>query len=112
MPLTAAPTLYSENLILRSHMAQDIEPMIAFLTDPVRAKGFGGYSNRHDAWRWVALSVGHWHIRGYGYFTPTREFRRGGVVCRDYTEVTYRNGRQYTNSGTACRETSGHWRFD
>ena len=69
MPLTAAPTLYSDNLILRSHMAQDIEPMIAFLTDPVRAKGFGGYSNRHDAWRWVALSVGHWHIHGYGYFT-------------------------------------------
>jgi len=45
---------------------------------------------------------------GYGYFTPTREFRRGGVVCRDYTETSYRNGRATTRTGTACRETGGH----
>ncbi|MBV9550186.1 MAG: hypothetical protein JO256_10995 [Alphaproteobacteria bacterium] len=49
---------------------------------------------------------------GYGYFTPTREFRRGGVVCRDFTETTYRGGREYTRTGTACRETGGNWRFD
>jgi surface antigen len=49
---------------------------------------------------------------GYGYFTPTREFRRGGVVCRDFTETTYRGGRQYTRTGTACRERGGNWRFD
>ncbi len=49
---------------------------------------------------------------GYGYFTPTREFRRGGMVCRDFTETTYRGGRAYTRTGTACRETGGHWRFD
>ncbi|MCM2563098.1 GNAT family N-acetyltransferase [Lutimaribacter sp. EGI FJ00015] len=69
MPLTNAPTLETANLILRSHEARDIEPMIAFLTDQERAAGFGAYDNRHDAWRWVALSVGHWHIHGYGYFT-------------------------------------------
>ena len=49
---------------------------------------------------------------GYGYFTPTREFRRGGVVCRDFTETTYRGGREYTRTGTACRQTDGNWRFD
>ncbi len=49
---------------------------------------------------------------GYGYFTPTREFRRGGMVCRDFTETTYRGGREYTRTGTACRETGGNWRFD
>ena len=69
MALTAAPTLETRNLILRSHEARDIEPMIAFLTDPVRSAGFGGYDNRHDAWRWCMLSVGHWHLHGYGYFT-------------------------------------------
>ena len=32
-----------------------------------------------------------WRNRGsYGYFTPTREFRRGGVVCREFTETSYR----------------------
>jgi len=49
---------------------------------------------------------------GYGYFIPTREYRRGGVVCRDFTETTYRGGREYTRTGTACRETGGNWRFD
>jgi surface antigen len=65
--------------------------------------GLNGDLNRRYDWR---------GRNGYGYFTPTREFRRNNVVCRDYTEVTYRNGRQFTNSGTACRETSGNWRFD
>ncbi len=49
---------------------------------------------------------------GYGTFTPVREYRRSGMVCRDFNEVTYRNGQQYTRSGTACRETGGQWRFD
>jgi len=33
-------------------------------------------------------------------------------VCRDYTEVLYRGGREERRTGTACRETSGNWRFD
>ncbi|MFD1509599.1 GNAT family N-acetyltransferase [Lacimonas salitolerans] len=69
MNLTNAPTLETADLILRSHRPEDIEPLIAFLTDPVRAAGFGAHPDRHEAWRWVALSVGHWHIHGYGYFT-------------------------------------------
>ena len=52
------------------------------------------------------------HGQARGYFQPTREYRRGGVVCRDFTETTYRGGREYTRTGTACRETSGNWRFD
>jgi surface antigen len=55
-----------------------------------------------------------WRNRGnYGYFTPTREFRRRGQVCREFTETTYRGNRPpVTRSGVACRETGGHWRFD
>ena len=54
-----------------------------------------------------------WRNRGnYGYFTPTREYRRSGVVCRDFTETSYRGGQSYTRSGTACREVGGNWRFD
>lgn len=54
-----------------------------------------------------------WHNRGnYGYFTPTREYRRGGVVCRDFTETSYRGRESFTRTGTACRQTDGNWRFD
>ena len=54
-----------------------------------------------------------WRNRGNrGTFTATREFRRGGVVCREFTETTYRGGQSFTRTGSACRETgTGHWRF-
>jgi surface antigen len=55
----------------------------------------------------------HWrHGRAYGYFTPTREFRRRGRVCREFTETSYRHGDAVTRSGVACREPRGNWRFD
>lgn len=69
MPLTNAPRLHSEELILRGPELQDAEPIIAFLQDERRSRGFGHLPERGAAWRWFALNVGHWHIHGYGYFT-------------------------------------------
>ena len=69
MPLTDAPRLLSERLILRGPEPRDMEPVIAFLQDETRASGFGHIPERGAAWRWFALNVGHWHIHGYGYFT-------------------------------------------
>ena len=69
MPLTNAPRLLSEQLILRGPEARDMEPVIVFLQDETRASGFGHIPERGAAWRWFALNVGHWHIHGYGYFT-------------------------------------------
>jgi len=63
-----APTLETERLILRGPEKRDAEPVIAFLCDQERAAGFGASPDRHDAWRWFGLMVGHWHIHGYGYF--------------------------------------------
>ena len=68
-PLTSAPVLETERLILRGPQPRDAEPMMTFLMDQERAAGFGAYDNRGDAWRWFALNVGHWHIHGYGYFS-------------------------------------------
>src|SRR4051812_30323968 len=52
-----------------------------------------------------------WRNRGNrGTFTATREYRRGGVVCREFTETSYRGGQSSTRTGSACRETgTGHW---
>lgn len=47
-----------------------------------------------------------------GYFMPVREYRRRGLVCRDFTTTTYRRGREIVRSGTACRERDGNWHFD
>jgi surface antigen len=48
----------------------------------------------------------------YGAFRSTREFRRGGYICRDFHEVSYHSGRKYERNGTACRQTDGNWHFD
>lgn len=71
----------------------------------VYAQGLNGQIGRRYDWRSPRGS-------DYGYFTPTREFRRGGTVCREWTETTYRRGRAITHSGTACRQDDGNWRFD
>ena len=69
MSYTSAPILETENLVLRGPEAKDVESIIRFLQDEKRSKGFGHIPERGNAWRWFALLVGHWHIRGYGYFS-------------------------------------------
>ena len=65
------PTITTERLTLRGPTAQDFEPHARFFADETRAWGFGGAENRNGAWRWFASSIGHWALRGYGYWTIT-----------------------------------------
>jgi surface antigen len=67
------------------------------------SSGLNGDIGRRYEWR---------NGRDYGTFTPQREFYRGRTVCRTWTETTYARGRNFTRSGTACRQTDGNWRFD
>lgn len=67
------------------------------------ATGLNGDVGRRYEWR---------NGDDYGYFTPQREFYRGRTVCRSWNETTYARGREYTRSGTACRQDDGNWRFD
>jgi len=71
MSLTHAPTLTTERLTLRGPKASDVESIIDFYADPVRSMGFGGVLPRDEAWRWFASMIGHWHLRGYGFWTIT-----------------------------------------
>jgi surface antigen len=53
-----------------------------------------------------------WH-RGpdRGYVVTNREYRRRGMICRDFTQVVYRHGREFNRDGTACRRRGGEWQF-
>jgi RimJ/RimL family protein N-acetyltransferase len=73
------PRLETDRLILRGPEASDFEAYCTFLTDPVRAEGFGVEKNRPKAWRWFALNIGHWALHGYGYFTI--EDKESGAPC-------------------------------
>ncbi|MEX1234673.1 MAG: GNAT family N-acetyltransferase [Roseovarius sp.] len=79
MVMTQIPRIETDRLILRAPTAADIEPVIAFLMDPVRAAGFGVEATRGRAWRWYAMNLGHWALRGYGYFII--EDKASGQPC-------------------------------
>ncbi len=69
MMLPTCPVLTTERMTLRGPEARDFDPIAAFYADPDRAAGFGGPLSRDDAWRWFALSIGHWCLHGYGFWT-------------------------------------------
>ncbi len=46
-----------------------------------------------------------------GYVVTDREYRRRGQLCRDFTQVVYRRGREIDRHGTACRSRNGEWQF-
>jgi len=74
-----------------------------------RHYAFASYSNGFEG------RIGHrYNWRGgdggnYGYFIPVREFSRDRMTCRDFRTVSYRHNREYTRTGTACRQTDGNW---
>jgi surface antigen len=67
------------------------------------SEGLNGEVGRRYDWN---------HGESRGYFQPTRDYRRSGSQCRDFTETTYRGGRVFTLVGTACRASDGYWHFD
>lgn len=75
----AIPRLQTPRLILRAPEPADFRPLCTFLTDPGRSWGFGTEKDRPSAWRWFAMNIGHWALRGYGYFSM--ELRETGQPC-------------------------------
>ncbi len=90
--------------LLGNAVSRDIDCEDQPVAFRVYAEGLNGDIGRRYEW--------HGRNNNYGYFTPTREYRRGGEVCREWTETTYRGGRASTRSGSACRQNDGNWRFD
>lgn len=61
------PVLQTERLILRPNRLQDFEPYAAFYASD-RATWRGGRRSRHEAWRAFCAEIGHWQMRGYGFW--------------------------------------------
>jgi RimJ/RimL family protein N-acetyltransferase len=67
---TCVPVLQTERLILRGFERDDFEPFCNIVADPevVRYLDSGAPISREDCWRGMALFIGHWHLRGYGWW--------------------------------------------
>ena len=63
-------TLQTERLSLRMFCEQDFEPYARFCADPeiTRYLGEGRPLERWEAWRSMAMILGHWQLRGYGHW--------------------------------------------
>jgi RimJ/RimL family protein N-acetyltransferase len=77
------PTLHTERLLLRAFRAEDIDAYAALSADPevMRYLGDGSALSREDAWRHMALLVGHWQLRGFGSWA-VEERATGAFVGR------------------------------
>lgn len=61
-------TLRTERLVLRVLREDDLDGYAAMAADPevTRYLGDGSTLSRADAWRQMAMILGHWQLRGYG----------------------------------------------
>lgn len=62
------PRLETPRLVLRGFTTSDVEPYVRMMADAevTRFLGDGHPLDRTDAWRQLALLIGHWELRGFG----------------------------------------------
>jgi RimJ/RimL family protein N-acetyltransferase len=74
------PRLETERLILREWRSEDFEPLASFLADADVMRYLGGRTlARGDAWRNLARTIGHWHLRGFGVWAVERKSDRAFI---------------------------------
>lgn len=82
----AIPVLETERLILREPREADLDAMLAFNAS-ARSGFLGGGAPRQAVWRALLAGIGHWALRGYGFWTVEdragRILGRTGVVFHD-----------------------------
>ncbi|MCB1340355.1 MAG: GNAT family N-acetyltransferase [Pseudooceanicola sp.] len=62
------PTLTTDRLTLRGPREADFDAVAGFFADGGRSDFFGGPLTRGNAWRWFAMSIGHWQLKGFGFW--------------------------------------------
>ena len=76
--MTVAPVIETERLILRPNRPEDFDAYAAFYaTDRARLRG--GVKTRAQAWIQFAAEIGHWSLRGYGFWAV--ENKAAGAYC-------------------------------
>lgn len=80
------PVLETARLTLREPREDDFAAMVAFNDSP-RSHYVGGGKDRQMVWRTHLSNIGHWALRGYGFYsvdTKAGEFvGRVGVIFHD-----------------------------
>ena len=72
------PTLETERLVLRAFRESDTDAYAEMLADPEVMRFLGNPMSRAEAWRIMAMVLGHWHLRGHGFWAV--EEKSGGEL--------------------------------
>ncbi len=65
----AIPVLETDRLTLREPRESDLDGLAAFMADPARCRFMGGTGDRFVAYRSILNNIGHWVLRGYGFWS-------------------------------------------
>jgi len=76
------PTLETQRLVLRMLRESDTDAYAEMVADPEVMRFLGGKPmSRQEAWRNMAMVIGHWRLRGYGFWA-VEEKSSGELVGR------------------------------
>ena len=68
-PITSAPRLETERLVLRAFTRDDLDAHAAKLADREVFRHLSGHAfNREDSWRRLTMAAGQWSLLGMGYW--------------------------------------------
>lgn len=62
------PEIETGRLILRATRESDLDAVAAMMAGP-RSRFIGGPMDRAQSWRAIAAGLGHWLLRGFGFWT-------------------------------------------
>lgn len=71
----------TERLRMRQWKSSDFEPFAQYFTLEDQARFIGGACARPDAWRRMATIIGHWTIRGFGFYAVDEKETGHFVGC-------------------------------
>ncbi|HZY68900.1 MAG TPA: GNAT family N-acetyltransferase [Devosia sp.] len=69
MPLILGPTFSTERLTLRPPRESDFTALCDFGRSAERTRFLGGPVDENAQWRSLLADIGHWVLRGYGFFS-------------------------------------------
>lgn len=71
----------TNRLLLRQWNEKDFDKFAAYYADEENAKYVGGRKNADEAWRHMALGIGHWQLKGFGYWAVDEKDTGDFVGC-------------------------------